>query len=184
MWSQAPLHVLQYWPWNVHVQQLEPAQVFCLNEQVGLRASIAGEVEHRRACVMCGIQVPDTSNIIMYTHSMHSGTWQLHITCNFLMWNALNWAEGHFEMFGSGDYPILNPLLCTVHALVYSPCCDFRYNILSWLDEKSALEGVDTRTLFTQGGVEMFLKPRGPLFHSYINAYMDHGDCGRRNCSR
>lgn len=59
-----------------------------------------------------------------------------------------------------------------------------RYNALSWMQEKGVLADVDVTSLFSPNGIELFLEPKIKLFHSYLNAYMNHGDCGRRKCSR
>ena len=45
--------------------------------------------------------------------------------------------------------------------------------------------GVDTTKLFqSEHGIEGYLRDTNmETFHAYLRAYMDHGDCGRRNCS-
>ena len=47
--------------------------------------------------------------------------------------------------------------------------------------------GIDVTKLFRSDydhGVEEFLRDmRMSRFHAYLRDYMDHGDCGRRNCS-
>ena len=67
-----------------------------------------------------------------------------------------------------------------------SDALSIRYNALSWMHEKQGLAKVDVTSLFSAKvhGIESFLNTHTKLFHSYLNDYMQHGDCGRRNCSR
>jgi hypothetical protein len=56
---------------------------------------------------------------------------------------------------------------------------------MSRLHEKGDLLGTDVSSVFKADGVEAFLNPsRMIVFNDYLRSYMDHGNCGRPDCSR